>query len=133
MIKQLVHLTTRRTAAANLFVLGAVALTAACGGAGMGATVRTDITTQMNTANGPISACYNKALQANRRLRGYMVLSLAADPGTGKFVDAYIVRDELNDDTVRRCVLDEVAKLKLAKPQRTRVVFNYPIHFQPTK
>jgi hypothetical protein len=32
---------------------------------------------------------------------------------------------------VRKCVLDEVAKLKLEKPQGSRVSISYPIHFAP--
>ncbi len=114
------------------FMLVAISL-AGCGGAGMGASVRTDITTQMQAASSPISACYQSALQSNRKLRGFMVLSFAAEPSTGKFVDGYVVRDELNDATVRQCVLGEVAKLKLSKPQSTKVLVNFPLNFQPNQ
>ena len=106
---------------------------AGCASAGTGAGVRTDITAQMQTASSPIAACYKSALQTNRKLRGFMVLSFAAEPSSGKFVDGYVVRDDLNNASVRQCVLAEVAKLKLSKPQRTKVLVNYPIDFQPNQ
>lgn len=114
-------------------MLLAVSLMAGCASAGMGTEVRTDITAQMQAASSPISACYKTALQTNRKLRGYMVLSFAAEPSSGKFVDGYVVRDELNDASVRQCVLGEVAKLKLSKPQSTKVLVNFPLHFQPNQ
>ena len=110
-----------------------ISLSVGCASAGMGTAVRTDITAQMQAASSPITACYKTALQSNRKLRGYMVLSFAAEPSSGKFVDGYVVRDELNDATVRQCVLGEVAKLKLSKPQSTKVLVNFPLHFQPNQ
>ena len=110
-----------------------VSLTLGCAGACMGTEVRTDITAQMQVASSPIAACYKTALQSNRKLRGYMVLSFAAEPSSGKFVDGYVMRDELNDAGVRQCVLGEVAKLKLSKPQSTKVLVNFPLHFQPNQ
>jgi hypothetical protein len=61
------------------------------------------------------------------------VLSFAAEPSSGKFVDGYVVRDELSDASIRQCVLAEVGKLKLSKPQRTKVLINYPLQFQPNQ
>jgi hypothetical protein len=62
-----------------------------------------------------------------------IVLSFVAAPKTGQFQDITITHDEVNDPAVRRCVLEEVGKLKLDKPQGSRVSISFPIHFAPTK
>jgi hypothetical protein len=108
-----------------------LAIAAGCGGTGLGAETRADITARMTTAQGPLEACYQAALKGNRKLRGMMVLQFVAEPSTGEFRDITIVRDELNDPAVRKCVIDEVGKLKLEKPQASRVSINYPIQFAP--
>ena len=51
---------------------------------------------------------------------------------TGQFQEITVTHDELRDPGVRRCVIDELAKLKLEKPQSARVSISYPIHFAPT-
>jgi hypothetical protein len=122
-------MTDRRTGARWLVGL---AIAAGCGGTGMGAATRADITAQMATAQRPLESCYQAALKSNRKLRGMIVLSFVATPSTGEFRDITIVRDELNDPAVRKCVIDEVGKLKLEKPQASRVSINYPIHFAPS-
>jgi hypothetical protein len=43
------------------------------------------------------------------------------------------VRDDVGDPAVTECVLAEVAKLKLATPQKTALAITYPIDFAPTK
>lgn len=106
----------------------------ACGGAGLSADVRTDVAARMATAQQPISSCYADALKSNRKLRGMIVLTFAAAPSTGEFTDIVIQHDELGDQNLQRCVVTEVAKLKLQKPQSTRIaVSSYPLHFEPTK
>jgi hypothetical protein len=110
----------------------AVAAAIGCGGTGLGAETRTDISGRMATARSPIEACYEAALKANRKLQGTMVLSLVAAPQTGQFQDIAITRDDLNDPGMRKCVVDEVGKLKLEKPQASRVSVSYPLHFAPS-
>jgi hypothetical protein len=106
---------------------------AACGGAGLSSDVRTDISAQMTTAQQPIAACYKDALKGNRKLKGTMVLTFAAAPSTGAFTDITVARDDLGDSTLQQCVVGEVGKLKLAKPQSTRIaVSGYPLDFQPS-
>ena len=104
-----------------------------CSKAGMGAEVRGDITARMRTAENPIAACYAAAVQRNRKLRGMMTLSIVAEPNTGKFTGVVVDRDQVGDTGLRQCVVTEVSKLSLAKPQKTRVRFQYPIDFQPVK
>jgi hypothetical protein len=106
---------------------------AGCGGTGLGADTRTDITARMTSAQPPIAACYHAGLKANRKLAGTMVLAFAAAPDTGQFQDVQVTRDELGDPGVRQCVIAEVGKLKLAKPQATRLSISYPIHFAPNQ
>ena len=119
------------TRAASAIALGLAVAAAGCGGTGMGAETRADIAARMATVQQPLASCYHAALQHNRKLQGMMVLSFAAAPQTGQFQEITIVRDELNDAEVRKCVIDEVGKLKLEKPQGSRVAINYPIHFAP--
>jgi hypothetical protein len=111
----------------------ALVLIAACGGTGLSGDVRTDISARMASAQQPIAACYADALKGNRKLRGTMVLTFATAPSTGAFTDITVGRDELADATLQRCVIGEVGKLKLEKPQSTRIsVSDYPINFAPT-
>jgi hypothetical protein len=114
-------------------VVLAISLAAGCGGTGMGAATRADIAARMATTQSPLEACYQAALKSNRKLAGMMVLSFVAAPKTGEFQDITITRDELNDPSMRRCVVEEVGKLKLENPQGSRVSISYPIHFAPTK
>lgn len=113
--------------------LAALVFIASCGGAGLSADVRTDISSRMATAQQPIAACYADALKGNRKLKGQMVLTFAAAPSTGAFTDITVERDDLADPTLQRCVIGEVGKLKLEKPQSTRVaVSGYPLNFAPS-
>jgi hypothetical protein len=113
-------------------VIAALA-TGACGKSGMGAGVRTDIAARMQTIQQPVQMCYAVALERNRKLRGVMMLSFRAAPNTGQFDQITVTRDEIGDEQVKKCVLDEVGKLKLATPQKSAVSVSYPIDFAPTK
>jgi len=114
----------------NKLALIAITL-AGCGGAGLGAETRADVTKQMQIAQPPIQSCYAEALKKNRRLKGIVSLEFIAEPETGQFKNILIRRDELNDPTVRQCILDEVGKLKLDKPTKSAVSIPYPIRFAP--
>jgi hypothetical protein len=103
-----------------------------CGGTGLGAETRADITARMTSAQPPLASCYQAALKANRKLQGMLVLSFVAAPQTGQFQEITVTRDELDDPGVRKCVVDEVGKLKLEKPQASRVSISYPIRFAPS-
>jgi hypothetical protein len=105
---------------------------AACGGAGMGADTRADITKQMNLAQPPIQSCYAEALKKNRKLKGIVSLEFIAEPETGRFKNILFRRDELQDPMVRQCIMDEVGKLKLDKPTKSAVSIPYPLRFSPT-
>ena len=117
-------------AALALVLVSALGATA-CGGTGLGADTRADITARMTSAQQPIAACYHAGLAANRKLAGTMVVSFVAAPQTGQFQEIAVTHDELRDPGVRKCVLDEIAKLKLEKPQSARVSVRYPIRFAP--
>jgi hypothetical protein len=112
---------------------GGLALAAGCGGTGLGADTRADITARMTTAQPPLESCYQAALKTNRKLQGMMVLAFVAAPQTGQFQEITVTHDELGDPGVRKCVIDEISKLKLEKPQASRVSISYPIHFAPNK
>ncbi|KAB2910892.1 MAG: AgmX/PglI C-terminal domain-containing protein [Kofleriaceae bacterium] len=109
----------------------AVVALAACSRTGMGSGVREDINARMQTIQAPVQMCYAVALERDRKLRGMMVLSFRAAPGTGQFDQITVTRDEVGDEQVKKCVVDEVAKLKLTAPQKTAVTVSYPIDFAP--
>ena len=119
----------RRIAIVGLLTLG---LLAACSRTGTGGAVRTDITARMQTIQQPVQMCYAVALERDRKLKGMMVLSFRAAPKTGQFDQITVTNDEIGDEQVKKCVLDEVGKLKLATPQKTAVTVSYPIEFQPS-
>ena len=106
---------------------------AACGGAGTGKGVRTDVTKQMSTIQAPVASCYKEALTRSRKTAGTMVLSFKIEPKTGKFKDAAVASSSLGDPALEKCVVGEVSKLALTKPQSTVVgIDSYPIKFSPS-
>ena len=117
---------------ALIATFGAALASVACSRTGTGSGVRTDITARMQTIQQPVQMCYAVALERNRKLKGLMVLSFRAAPGTGQFDQITVARDEVGDEQVKKCVVDEVAKLKLATPQKTAVTVSYPIDFAPS-
>jgi len=123
----------RFLAIASTAALGATLAAAACGGTGLGADTRADITARMTSVQQPLAACYHAGLATNRKLAGMMVVSFVAAPQTGQFQEITVTHDELGDPDVRKCVLDEIGKLKLEKPQSARVSISYPIHFAPNQ
>jgi hypothetical protein len=128
-------LVTRFMIARVVLAAGALAVTGAvagCGGTGMGAETRADITARMTSAQQPLATCYQAGLKTNRKLKGMLVLAFVAAPDTGQFQEITVTHDELDDPGVRKCVLDEVGKLKLEKPQASRVSISYPLRFAPS-
>jgi hypothetical protein len=119
------------TIAASLSI-GATS-TAGCAKTGMGAAVRGDVSTRMETAQPSFTSCYAAALKRSRKVRGMLVLSITAAANSGEFKNITVSRDETGDPQMKQCVIDEVAKLKLEKPQKTNITFNYPLRFDPTK
>jgi hypothetical protein len=122
-----------RPAAFALVLASAIIGAAGCASTGMGAAVRSDVTARMQTKQPSFLSCYGAALQKSRKVRGMLVLSITAEAGSGQFKNIAITRDELADPIMKKCVIDEVAMLKLEKPQKTNITFAYPLRFTPTK
>jgi len=106
---------------------------AGCAKSGMGEAVRTDITMQMETIRPTVADCYKAALRDNRKLRGLIVVEFRAAATSGVFEGVQIVRDDLSNPTLQKCVVEAVGGLKLATPQKTAVSVTYPLDFAPTK
>ncbi len=117
---------------ALLTSFAAVVAIGACSRTGTGSGVRNDISARMQTIQQPVQMCYAVALERNRKLKGLLVLSFRAAPNSGQFDQITVTRDEVGDETVKKCVVDEVAKLKLSTPQKTAVTVSYPIDFAPS-
>jgi hypothetical protein len=93
--------------------------------------IRTNISAQLQSAQSPIQACYQKSLTTNRKLRGMYVVQLAVAGDTGQFQEIVLRRDEPQDPVLRFCVTQQLAKLKLDKPPGKRVeVESIPIKFE---
>ena len=114
-------------------LLLALFLVGGCKKAGFGPEVRTDVTARMETARPAISECYRKALREDRKLRGMIVVSFVAAATTGQFQAIQILRDDLGHQALSKCVVDEVAALKLETPKSSNVSITYPLDFAPTQ
>lgn len=104
----------------------------ALGGAGcasLSQATRDDVTARMASIQAPLSACFEAALTRNRKLGGTVVVGFVADKETGKFIEVAVKRNDLPDPELERCVIDQVASLKLDKPTGNRVGVEYPIEF----
>lgn len=106
-------------------------MAAACGGSGMGQSVRSDITNQMTTTQPKLSACYETALKEKRKLRGTMWLHIQIEPKTGKFRQVTVTRSDIQNHGLETCVRDTVSGLALAVPQKSTVAVDYPVSFEP--
>ena len=115
----------------TLFVLPLFITTVGCGGTGFGKAVRPDIEKQMNSAKPMITACYQSALQRNRKLSGQMLIRIKTDPKTGRFHRARVAHTDLPDKGLEQCVIQTIAQLSLEEPTKTSVEADYPIHFSP--
>ena len=116
-------------------LLGAAALLA-CGacGSGMGKAVRSDIEARMASARPAIEQCYAAGLTRKAAVNGSVQLQFEAEAKTGQFVKVKLAHSNLNDPETEQCLISEVGKLKLEKPQKTVVaVDNYPIRFTATQ
>lgn len=109
-----------------------VFMAVACGKTGLGKSVHNDIQARMQTVQEPIAACYETALQDNRKLRGRVEVSFTAAPETGAFENVEITQNELGDDTLDQCIIDQVSSLTLEEPQKTSIGASYPLDFAPT-
>ena len=101
-------------------------------GSGIGPGTRKDIASRMSSVKQPLSECYGDAIgRKGARTRGILVLAFKVAPKTGKFEKVEVVRDDIGDDALARCLVDRVATLRLAKPQDVLLAVTYPVSFEP--
>ena len=117
------------TTALSLLLLAST--TFGCASTGLGEGPRQDVTARMATVQQPISACYEAALKRNRKLKGLMSVAFDTAPGTGKFTNITIVRNDLPDPELEVCVKEQVGTLALAQPTKTKIGVEYPLNFTP--
>lgn len=112
---------------ASLTILGS--LVGGCGGSNPN--LRNEIGAKIASTQQPIQACYQRVLMTNRKVRGMVVIQMAAHAETGQFIDVSTLRDEPADPVLRYCVVQELLKLKLDKPPGKRVeITSVPIKFE---
>jgi hypothetical protein len=115
-----------------LAVLAIVAV-AGCARSGFDAAVEKDVQDRMETARPPITACYAEALKIDRKLRGMIVVRFEATRRTGQFSNVTVLRDDLGDGVLLRCVVEAVSRLRLASPTADQLAVTYPLEFAPVK
>jgi hypothetical protein len=106
-------------------------LLAGCASSGLGEGPRNDVTARMATIQQPLATCYESALQRNRKLKGTMVVAFDTAPGTGKFSDIKVTRNDLPDPELEACVKAQIGGLALAQPTKTKIGVEYPLEFSP--
>lgn len=101
----------------------------ACSGSGFGQPTRDDVQAQMAVAQPKLATCYAAALKRNRKAEGTVLVSFVAKANTGKFEDITIVRSDLNDPDLDKCVIAALGALALGKPTKSHIGVEYPISF----
>ena len=92
--------------------------------------LKNDVGAKIASAQPGIQKCYQNVLYTNRKVRGMMVLQMAAN-AEGQFVDISTRRDEPANPVLRYCVVQEFAKLRLDKPPGKRVdIESVPVKFE---
>jgi hypothetical protein len=121
--------TTVQRVAMLALALALVLTDLGCASSGLGEGPRTDVTARMATIGQPVATCYEQALTRNRKLHGTMVVAFDTEPGSGKFKDVKIARNDLPDPELEACVKEQVAGLALAQPTKTKIGVEYPLNF----
>lgn len=103
----------------------------ACGG-GLSKNFRGNVTTQMESIKDPLTQCYTDALWRRRGLKGTIILSFTVEAKTGRFIYPRVARTELGDLPFEACIISNVNKLALPKPESMNVdIATYPLQFTP--
>lgn len=91
--------------------------------------LRNEIGAKIASTQPAIQKCYQNILYTNRKVRGMMVLQMAAN-AEGQFIDVNTLRDEPANPVLRYCVVQELGKLRLDKPPGKRVeITSVPVRF----
>jgi len=101
----------------------------ACSGSGFGKPTRDDVQAQMTVAQPKLATCYAAALKRNRKAEGTVLVSFVAKANTGKFEDIAIVRSDISDPDLDKCVIAELGTLALSKPTKSHLAVEYPVSF----
>ncbi len=113
----------------NKQILLAAAIVALTGCKSGNPHLRDEVAAKIASTQQPIQKCYQNVLYTNRKVRGMMVLQMAAN-ADGQFIDVNTLRDEPADPVLRYCVVQELGKLRLDKPPGKRVdISSVPIKF----
>ena len=92
--------------------------------------LRNEIGAKIASTQPAIQQCYQNVLYTSRKVRGMMVLQMAAN-AEGQFIDVNTLRDEPSNPVLRYCVVQELGKLRLDKAPGKRVeITSVPIRFE---
>jgi hypothetical protein len=101
----------------------------ACSGSGFGKPTRDDVQAQMTAAQPKFAECYADALKRNRKVQGTVVVSFVAKAKTGKFEEIKIVRSDISDPDLDKCIIAQLGTLTLSSPTKSHVAVEYPVSF----
>lgn len=108
-----------------LLVIGATGCTLAQG-------FKNDLTTTLQGAKEPLSACYRAALERNPKLSGTMALAMTVDRNSTAISAVSVVERPGDDAALDQCIIQVVSGLKVSKAPNVQVNAQYPLTLTPT-
>ncbi|MCK5808201.1 AgmX/PglI C-terminal domain-containing protein [bacterium] len=78
-----------------------------------------------------IKRCYEKALKANPKLKGKIVVDWTINM-KGRVEHAAIASDTIRDSGMKKCILSTVRRMRFPKPTDGPVPLSYPFIFSPS-
>ncbi len=89
-----------------------------------------DIRVNMNKRMGSFRFCYERELQLKNSLEGRVVLKFTIGPDGSVQGEPTIASATLKDESVHKCMINNVKKVKFGKPEGGVCVVQYPFVFQ---
>ena len=73
--------------------------------------------------------CYKSALKRNRNTKGKMTVELSVDKDSGKVTKAKVVKSNIKDKTMKKCVSKAAKKIKVPEAPGKHVKGVYQLEF----
>jgi outer membrane biosynthesis protein TonB len=78
-----------------------------------------------------IKRCYEKALKANPKLKGKIVVDWTINM-RGRVEHASVASDTIRDPGMKKCILSTIRRMRFPKPEDGPVPLSYPFIFSPS-
>jgi hypothetical protein len=104
-------------------------LSTACVSGGVSTAVKDDLKRAVGVAQGPITLCYEQALQKNAALEGEIVLSFAIPSGAKEATDVSVSKKTIEEPSLEQCLVQEAKEISLSVEPEAKLAVTYPIRF----